>query len=38
MLSSMDHRAYLWGRVPADALEVFGDAALVTRLQTMTAL
>ena len=29
---------FLWGRVPASALEVFGDAALVTRLQTLTAL
>jgi len=29
---------FLWGRIPASALEVFGDAALVTRLQTLTTL
>ncbi|HEY3357848.1 MAG TPA: hypothetical protein VGQ83_31645 [Polyangia bacterium] len=29
---------FLWGRMPADALEVIGDAALVARLQTLTAL
>ena len=33
-----DLELFLWGRVPADALEVFGDAALVARLQTLTAL
>jgi uncharacterized protein (TIGR03083 family) len=29
---------FLWGRLPADALELFGDAALVGKLQTFTAL
>ena len=29
---------FLWGRISADALEVSGDAALVARLQTLTAL
>jgi uncharacterized protein (TIGR03083 family) len=29
---------FLWGRLPVDGLEVFGDAALVARLQTLTAL
>ncbi|HEY3452049.1 MAG TPA: maleylpyruvate isomerase family mycothiol-dependent enzyme [Myxococcales bacterium] len=29
---------FLWGRIPATALEVFGDAALVARFQGLTAL
>jgi uncharacterized protein (TIGR03083 family) len=29
---------FLWGRLPADVLELFGDGALVRRLQTLTAL
>jgi uncharacterized protein (TIGR03083 family) len=33
-----DLELYVWGRVPADALEVLGDRALAARLPTLTAL
>jgi uncharacterized protein (TIGR03083 family) len=36
--SASDLDLFLWGRLPADRLEVFGDRALLDRFQTLTAL
>lgn len=36
--TASDIDLFLWGRVPLSALEVFGDAALLNRLQSLTAV
>jgi hypothetical protein len=36
--TASDVLLFLWGRVPADRLETFGDPALLTRVRELAAL